>query len=276
VQRPDARIPAWSGVLTAPLAALIPARRRPLVLTAIKATHTAIFFSIAAAIGVTVWDGARGRPSRRTAIAGGVVIGESAVYLSNNQVCPLTPLAEHLGARRGSVVDIFLPGWVARRIPLVAGGAAVTALALNLRAVFGRRRATSTEGYVMEGSVPLVNRVLALFGWVPILTVRGRRSGRPRSVPLAPVAHNGSRYIVAVRGPTNWARNLAAAGQGELHARGRTEVFRSVEVDGPERIAVVAAYQKAHGRFLKGMGPIPGPEQQTVFRVEPLDHAKAA
>src|SRR5690606_38939993 len=100
-----------------------------------KAVHTAIFFSISAAVALTVWDGLRGRPSRRTAIAGGVVLGETLVYISNNQVCPLTPVAEEFGAERGSVVDLFLPAAVARHIPLVAGSAAVLALALNLRAL---------------------------------------------------------------------------------------------------------------------------------------------
>ncbi|MGH2357012.1 MAG: hypothetical protein ACRDGJ_03240, partial [Candidatus Limnocylindria bacterium] len=55
-------------------------------------------------------------------------------YVSNNQVCPLTPLAEEIGAERGSVVDNFLPDWAARRIPIVAGSAALLALFLNLRA----------------------------------------------------------------------------------------------------------------------------------------------
>ena len=79
-----------------------------------------------------------GRPRRRTAIAGGVVPAESALYVSNNQVCPLTPLAEEFGAERGSVVDLFLPAAVARQIPAVAGSAAVLALVLNIRALARR------------------------------------------------------------------------------------------------------------------------------------------
>jgi hypothetical protein len=129
-----ARQPVWSGGITAPLASLVPAALRPQALSAIKAIHTAIFFSIAGAIVLAVWDGVRGRPRRRTALAGGVVFAESLLFVSNNQVCPLTPLAEELGAERGSVVDIFMPGWAASRIPVVAGSAALLALVLNLRA----------------------------------------------------------------------------------------------------------------------------------------------
>ena len=127
--------PAWSGPMTAPLVRLIPADRQEEALTAIKAIHTAIFASIAGAILLALWDGVRGQPRRRTAIAGGLVLAETVVYASNNQVCPLTPLAEELGAARGSVVDIFLPAWAARQIPIVAGSAALLALILNARAV---------------------------------------------------------------------------------------------------------------------------------------------
>ena len=130
-----ARQPTWSGVLTRPMARWIPSGWRDGTLVAIKAIHTAIFFSVFAAVVLTLFDGLRGTPARRTALAGGVVLAESALYVSNNQVCPLTPLAEQFGAERGSVVDMYLPAAAARQIPLVAGSAAVLALLLNLRAL---------------------------------------------------------------------------------------------------------------------------------------------
>ena len=123
------------------MARRIPEAWRHQTLAIIKGIHTAIFFSIFAAVVVTVWDGLRGRPGTRTAIAGTAVLLESALYVSNNQVCPLTPLAEEFGADRGSVVDLYLPAGVARRITLVAGSSATLALVLNLRALL--RRATA-------------------------------------------------------------------------------------------------------------------------------------
>jgi hypothetical protein len=135
---PQHRHPTWSGHITEPLGRFIADSRRNDALVAIKAMHTAIFISVAAAVVLALWDGLRGRPRRRTALAGGLVLAESALYVSNNQVCPLTPLAEELGAERGSVVDMFLPAWAARRIPVVAGSAAALALVLNLRALRAR------------------------------------------------------------------------------------------------------------------------------------------
>jgi len=137
---PARNAPAWSGWLTEPMGRAIPRRWRPATLWGIKAIHTLLFASIGGAIVLFVWDGLRGRPGRRTAYALGVALGESAVYLSNNQVCPLTPLAEELGAASGSVVDIFLPDAVARRIPVVSSTALVAGMALNLRALLRRRR----------------------------------------------------------------------------------------------------------------------------------------
>ena len=120
--------------MTTRMAKLTPDSARPAVLVVIKAIHTAIFFGVAAQIAVIAWDGLRQRPRRRTALAFAIAIGESAVYASNNQVCPLTPLAEQLGATDGSVTDIFLPDRISRRIPLVGGSALLLGVALNLLA----------------------------------------------------------------------------------------------------------------------------------------------
>ena len=125
----------WSTAFTDPIARTIPDRWRRTTLVAVKAIHTVLFASIAGAIAWFVLDGVRQRPSRSGALALALAIGESGLYLSNNQVCPLTPLAEEVGAERGSVVDIFLPGWAARRIPVVAGSALLVGMALNALAL---------------------------------------------------------------------------------------------------------------------------------------------
>ena len=134
------RKPVWSEPLTAPLAAHISPGARPAVLIAIKAVHTAVFFSVAGLILLFTWDGIQGRPRRRTAIAASVALAESAVYVSNNGVCPLTPLAEELGAASGSVTDIFLPDAISRRIPLISGTVLLIGMVLNLRAYRAHRQ----------------------------------------------------------------------------------------------------------------------------------------
>jgi hypothetical protein len=135
----EGRSPVWSQLFTDPLARSTPPSWRPAVLAAIKGIHTVIFASVGAAIAVFVWEGLRQRPGRRGTAALGVAVVEAVVYVSNNQVCPLTPLAEELGAERGSVADMFLPDWASRRIPIASVTALVIGLALNLRAMLNRR-----------------------------------------------------------------------------------------------------------------------------------------
>jgi F420H(2)-dependent quinone reductase len=46
-----------------------------------------------------------------------------------------------------------------------------------------------------------------------LLTVRGRKSGLPRTVPIAIWERNGKRYVGSVYGIVDWVRNLRAAGE---------------------------------------------------------------
>lgn len=72
-------------------------------------------------------------------MAAGLVAIESAVYVANDRVCPLTPIAERFGAQRGSVSDIWLPDVAARTLPLWSGALVLLAAALHARAwVHGR------------------------------------------------------------------------------------------------------------------------------------------
>jgi len=128
------RRPIWSDALTTPLAAAIPVDRRPGAVRLVKAIHTAAFAVIAASIVVYARDGLRSRSGRGAKVAVGIAVAESIVFASNNGVCPLTPLAEQLGADRGSVTDIYLPRWISERVPLVGGATLVFAIALHTRA----------------------------------------------------------------------------------------------------------------------------------------------
>lgn len=116
----------------------IPATARRAALAGVKAFHTAAFVVISGAIGVIVVDGLRGQPTARTGAAAGIALTECAVFAANGFVCPLTPLAERLGADRGSVSDIFLPDWLARNLTWIATPILVMGLVANVNAL--RRR----------------------------------------------------------------------------------------------------------------------------------------
>jgi hypothetical protein len=84
---------------------------------AVKTIHTLIFATIALSVLHVFWAGVWGRPTRQTPVAVVIVLLEMAIFAGNGFRCPLTGLAENLGAESGRVTDIFLPLWVADRIP---------------------------------------------------------------------------------------------------------------------------------------------------------------
>ena len=116
-------------------------RPRPgVALVAIKTVHSGIFLLMLGSILWLVRTGITGRRDRTVAIAAGLVAVEATVFLANDGVCPLTPLAERHGAPRGSggVSDIFLPTWLARTIPRWSTGLLLLAGALHVVSL-GRR-----------------------------------------------------------------------------------------------------------------------------------------
>lgn len=103
-------------------------------LLAIKAAHSLIFLSEELSVGYLLFAGLTRRQNRAAALAAGAVAAESAIYFLNGRHCPLTGVAEELGAEHGSVTDIYLPRWIATRIftfnaPLVVGAALLHARA---------------------------------------------------------------------------------------------------------------------------------------------------
>jgi hypothetical protein len=81
--------------------------------------HTLAWLSIESCMVYVLYDGLIGRSDRRTALAAGVVAGEALIFTANRCRCPLTQLAERLGAQHGSVTDIYLPAWCARNLPAI-------------------------------------------------------------------------------------------------------------------------------------------------------------
>ena len=121
-----------------------------------------------------------------------------------------------------------------------------------------------------------LNRIVAL--WVGrlglpaprlrMLRVHGRRTGKLHATPVLVLHLRGFRYLVAPRGETDWARNLRAAGWGEL-MRGRgVERVEATEVEGEERVAAVAAYARRFGWLNRRVLGVPrGADADAVRRI---------
>jgi deazaflavin-dependent oxidoreductase (nitroreductase family) len=111
------------------------------------------------------------------------------------------------------------------------------------------------------------------------LRVRGRKSGEWRATPVNLLEHEGSRYLVAPRGRTQWVRNLEVVGTGELRVGRRVEEFRGVEVADTDKVAILRDYLRRWkmevGVFFDGVGPDASDDEiaaiapgYPVFRVE--------
>ena len=91
-----------------------------------------------------------------------------------------------------------------------------------------------------------------------ILRVRGRSSGEWRSTPVNLLTLDGTQYLVAPRGHTQWVRNLRAAGTGELALGRRVQPFRAVEIPDADKVPILRAYLKRWkaevGVFFGGVG----------------------
>jgi deazaflavin-dependent oxidoreductase (nitroreductase family) len=96
--------------------------------------------------------------------------------------------------------------------------------------------ATHVPAYVRLGNLfttTLLRAGVKLSGFgrpMYLLTVRGRRSGQPRTTPVVVIEQDGRRYLVSPFGIVDWVRNLRAAGQATLTRGRRDERVQATEL----------------------------------------------
>jgi deazaflavin-dependent oxidoreductase (nitroreductase family) len=139
----------------------------------------------------------------------------------------------------------------------------------------------STSDNVFNATVARLTKLGISVWGSRILYVRGRSTGELRSTPVNLLTVDGTRYLVAPRGVTQWVRNVRAAnGQAQLRVGRRTEDVRMIELADEAKPALLRAYLKRWwfevGVFFDGVNA-KAPESQLrqiapgypVFRVEP-------
>jgi deazaflavin-dependent oxidoreductase (nitroreductase family) len=63
-----------------------------------------------------------------------------------------------------------------------------------------------------------------------LLTIRGRKTGQPRTTAVNMFERDDARYVVGTFGETDWVRNLRAAREATLTQRGRRFLVDAVEL----------------------------------------------
>jgi deazaflavin-dependent oxidoreductase (nitroreductase family) len=138
-------------------------------------------------------------------------------------------------------------------------------------------------------SLKIANRVMIALqrlglrmGTIHLLTVPGRRTGKPRTTPVSTLTVDGERYLIGGHAAGDWVRNVRAAGEGELAYGRRRERVRLVDLPEEDRGSVLREFpaQVPHGvsMFMKtGVVGEPTPEgfaaaapRVAVFRIESM------
>jgi deazaflavin-dependent oxidoreductase (nitroreductase family) len=79
-------------------------------------------------------------------------------------------------------------------------------------------------------------------GTMSLLTVRGRTSGQPHTVPVLLVEQEGERFLVAPYGVVQWVRNIRAAGTATLTRGRRSEAISVTELEAKEAAPILKQY----------------------------------
>ncbi len=118
-------------------------------------------------------------------------------------------------------------------------------------------------------------------GTTSLLTVRGRTSGQPHTVPVIPVSQDGQRFLVAPYGVVQWVRNLRAAGTATLTRGRRSETIAVSELPAQEAAPVLKQYL-LHGAWVGAYfdatknSPLAAFEREAarhpVFQITTIEH----
>jgi deazaflavin-dependent oxidoreductase (nitroreductase family) len=112
---------------------------------------------------------------------------------------------------------------------------------------------------------PIVSFLLRLglpLGPQALLTVRGRKTGLPRTTPIALNPHGAGWLLVSVYGSVDWAKNLRAAGEAVVTKRRRTFQVTSQELTADQAGPIVRD-------LLASLSPIVRPVIGAYFATDP-------
>ena len=114
-------------------------------------------------------------------------------------------------------------------------------------------------------------------GPVHVLTVTGRKSGKPHTTPVSPVTLDGHRWIVAGWPDADWVKNLRANGSATLVKGSRSEQIRATEAPLAQAARALQAFvvERGGGPYAFELDPNASletfaaeVERHPVFRIE--------
>jgi deazaflavin-dependent oxidoreductase (nitroreductase family) len=103
------------------------------------------------------------------------------------------------------------------------------------------------------------------FSYNYLLQVRGRKSGKLYSTPIDLLEKNGTRYLVAPRGRTQWVRNAEAVGEIVLKKGKLMQRFRLRALSDQEKPEILKAYLDQFRKEVQTYFPVPAGSPVEAF-----------
>ena len=105
---------------------------------------------------------------------------------------------------------------------------------------------------------------------VHTLEVARRNAVDPQRVPVIPLELDGSLYVVATHGESEWVKNVRVAGTVRLGQKGNFETYAATEVPDEAREVILTAYREKAGRESNGYWKKPpGTTAHPAFQLTP-------
>jgi len=98
-----------------------------------------------------------------------------------------------------------------------------------------------------------------------LLEVRGRKSGKLLSTPVDLLELQGTRYLVAPRGRTQWVRNAEAAAEITLKKGSTRQKFRLRAIPDADKPPILKAYLDNFKREVQRYFPVPAGSPPEAF-----------
>jgi hypothetical protein len=103
-------------------------------------------------------------------------------------------------------------------------------------------------------------------GYMRLLQVRGRKSGRIFTTPVNLVVLDGRRYLVAARGDTAWSRNARVSGEVTLKRGSNLDRCRVIAVPDADKPPILKAFLDAYGSQVQRFFPVKAGSPAEAFR----------
>lgn len=84
-------------------------------------------------------------------------------------------------------------------------------------------------------------------GPLRLISVRGRKSGKIYTTPIALVQQDGETWLVAAFGEVGWVRNLRASGTAQLNSGRKVETVHVRELDPASAAPILKAFLQKFG-----------------------------